>query len=193
MQKAYELHGTSFLHDGSTLPAYSKGPTYSGRFNEAISPEAELPPFADVEFKCHMPLGCCPSEVLYALLASHGCSMLDNDKQSTLEAKVLELKDGLVVPPSKVVPQIAKWQVYEVLMPMDEEPWEDEWWNVATDKSNALLDLIEADHCAHFYWCGDKNVREQAIHLIEGGNFDVQMMQYQKCVSSKDGSKKLVF
>jgi hypothetical protein len=80
MQKAYKLHGASFLHDGSTLPAYSKGPTYSGRFNEAISPEAKLPPFADVEFECHMPLGCCPSEVLYALLASHGCSMLDDDK-----------------------------------------------------------------------------------------------------------------
>jgi hypothetical protein len=93
-----------------------------------------------------------------------------------LEAKVLELKDGPVVQPSKVVPQIAKGQVYEVLMPMDKEPWENDWWN-----------------CAHFYWHGDKNVREQATHLIEGGNFDVQMMQYQECVSSKDGSKKLVF
>jgi len=159
LKEAYYLQDCSFWNNGNALPPYPKGPTYlngdTGVNHNPGIPEGqttELPPFAVLDFT-HCLLKCCPNEVLYAYLAAHGCTSLRDETHEALEAEVTQRINNPVLQPERVIQQISKWSIHEVLELDECQDWSELWWNLLTNPGGVgtvnQLYLVSSRNCTH--------------------------------------------
>jgi hypothetical protein len=195
---AFKLNGISFRVNGETLPAYGKGPSYidpttGHNYNHGVDDgeSKEMHPFSIAD-TAHWPLAALPTEVLLSILASRGVPSVRDETHLTLVEAVHECYDKPVVPPSREIPQISKWQVYEVLQPAEDQQWRDDhWWELLVG-TDAKIDPITPEQLAPSFWHGNENIQARVQRLVEGGNFDLSSLQYLHCISATDGTPKLL-